>query len=215
MRLPKLSRRQKVVRNFFVVALCLFWMAWHQGFPVRSYEALLQRADGAYLIEAPVELLYVYEEKQFVYGAVGERLLRARYEDKLFGMQLNHSQLYPEEKRYVVHYNTHDYDKAADTYTLRFDGMLIGFLGDAATAEMDIQLVTYHSITMKEESREIETIIGVREGNYNLRFPVVEDGRDGLNVNASLVSLRLYDKVGNLLEEKFYEPQDLFEEGRV
>lgn len=213
MRLPKLSRRQKIVRNFFVVALCLFWMAWHQGFPTRSYEALLQRAAGAYLIEAPVELLYVYEEEQFVYGAVDKRLLRARYEDELFGMQLNHSQLYPEGKRYVVHYNTHDYDKASDTYTLRFDGMLIGFLGDAATAEMDIQLVTYHSITMKEESREIKTIIGVREGNYNLRFPVVEDGRDGLNVNASLVSLRLYDKVGNLLEEKFYEPQDLFEEG--
>lgn len=213
MRLPKLSRRQKIVRNFFVVALCLFWMAWHQGFPTRSYEALLQRAAGAYLIEAPVELLYVYEEEQFVYGAVDKRLLRARYEDELFGMQLNHSRLYPEEKRYVVHYNTHDYDKASDTYTLRFDGMLIGFLGDAATAEMDIQLVTYNSITMKEESREIKTIIGVREGNYNLRFPVVEDGRDGLNVNASLVSLRLYDKVGNLLEEKFYEPQDLFEEG--
>lgn len=213
MRLPKLSRRQKIVRNLFVVALCLFWMAWHQGFPTRSYEALLQRAAGAYLIEAPVELLYVYEEEQFVYGAVDKRLLRARYEDELFGMQLNHSRLYPEEKRYVVHYNTHDYDKASDTYTLRFDGMLIGFLGDAATAEMDIQLVTYHSITMKEESREIKTIIGVREGNYNLRFPVVEDGRDGLNVNASLVSLRLYDKVGNLLEEKFYEPQDLFEEG--
>lgn len=213
MRLPKLSRRQKIVRNLFVVALCLFWMAWHQGFPTRSYEALLQRAAGAYLIEAPVELLYVYEEEQFVYGAVDKRLLRARYEDELFGMQLNHSQLYPEGKRYVVHYNTHDYDKASDTYTLRFDGMLIGFLGDAATAEMDIQLVTYHSITMKEESREIKTIIGVREGNYNLRFPVVEDGRDGLNVNASLVSLRLYDKVGNLLEEKFYEPQDLFEEG--
>lgn len=213
MRLPKLSRRQKIVRNLFVVALCLFWMAWHQGFPTRSYEALLQRAAGAYLIEAPVELLYVYEEEQFVYGAVDKRLLRARYEDELFGMQLNHSQLYPEGKRYVVHYNTHDYDKASDTYTLRFDGMLIGFLGDAATAEMDIQLVTYNSITMKEESREIKTIIGVREGNYNLRFPVVEDGRDGLNVNASLVSLRLYDKVGNLLEEKFYEPQDLFEEG--
>lgn len=213
MRLPKLSRRQKVVRNFFVVALCLFWMAWHQGFPARSYEALLQRAAGAYLMEAPVELLYVYEEKQFVYGVADGRLLRAGYEDELFGMQLNHSRLYPEEKRYVVHYNTHDYDKASDTCTLRFDGMLIGFLGDAATAEMDIQLVTYHSITMKEELQEIKTIIGVREGNYNLRFPVVEDGRDGLNVNASLVSLRLYDKGGNLLEEKFYEPQDLFEEG--
>lgn len=213
MRLPKLSRHQKVVRNFFVVALCLFWMAWHQGFPARSYEALLQRAAGAYLMEAPVELLYVYEEKQFVYGMADGRLLRAGYEDELFGMQLNHSRLYPEEKRYVVHYNTHDYDKASDTYTLRFDGMLIGFLGDAATAEMDIQLVTYNSITMKEESREIKTITGVREGNYNLRFPVVEDGRDGLNVNASLVSLRPYDGGGNLLEEKFYEPQDLFEEG--
>lgn len=213
MRLPKLSRRQKVVRNFFVVALCLFWMAWHQGFPARSYEALLQRAAGAYLMEAPVELLYVYEEKQFVYGVADGRLLRAGYEDELFGMQLNHSRLYPEEKRYVVHYNTHDYDKASDTCTLRFDGMLIGFLGDAATAEMDIQLVTYNSITMKEESREIKTIIGVREGNYNLRFPVVEDGRDGLNVNASLAALRLYDEGGNLLEEKFYEPQDLFEEG--
>ena len=213
MRLPKLSRRQKVVRNFFVVALCLFWMAWHQGFPARSYEALLQRAAGAYLMEAPVELLYVYEEKQFVYGAADGRLLRAGYEDELFGMQLNHSRLYPEEKRYVVHYNTHDYDKASDTCTLRFDGMLIGFLGDAATAEMDIQLVTYHSITMKEELREIKTIIGVREGNYNLRFPVVEDGRDGLNVNASLISLRLYDEGGNLLKDSIYEPKDLFEEG--
>ena len=213
MRLPKLSRRQKVVRNFFVVALCLFWMAWHQGFPARSYEALLQRAAGAYLMEAPVELLYVYEEKQFVYGVADGRLLRAGYEDELFGMQLNHSRLYPEEKRYVVHYNTHDYDKASDTCTLRFDGMLIGFLGDAATAEMDIQLVTYHSITMKEEVREIKTIIGVREGNYNLRFPVVEDGRDGLNVNASLISLRLYDEGGNLLKDSIYEPKDLFEEG--
>ena len=213
MRLPKLSRRQKVVRNFFVVALCLFWMAWHQGFPARSYKALLQRAAGAYLMEAPVELLYVYEEKQFVYGAADGRLLRAGYEDELFGMQLNHSRLYPEEKRYVVHYNAHDYDQATDTYTLRFDGMLIGFLGDAATAEMDIQLVSFHSVTMEEEWWEIETLTGVREGDYNLRFPVVEDGREGLHVNASLAALRLYDEGGNLLEEKFYEPQDLFEEG--
>ena len=57
------------------------------------------------------------------------------------------------------------------------------------------------------------TLTGVREGDYNLRFPVVEDGREGLHVNASLAALRLYDEGGNLLEENIYEPKDLFEEG--
>ena len=214
MRLPKLSRKQKTVRNLFVVALCLFCMAWLQEFPTRSHEVLLQRAAGAYLIEEPPELLYVYDGGSipFVYGTVNGQLLRVGYEERAFGMQMVHTRLYSEGKRYVVHYDTIDYQKDANTYPLRFDGMLIGLLGDTATAEMDIEIVFY-SQTGREVSREIKTIHGTRDGTYNLCFPVVEDGRDGKQVVTTLSALRLYDTDGKLLEEKIYEVKDLFEEG--
>ena len=214
MRLPKMSRKGKTIRNLFVVVLCLFCMAWMQEFPTRSHEVLLQRVAGAYLIEEPVELLYVYDGGNipYVYGAVNGRLLRAGYEERTLGMQMVHSRLYSEEKRYVVHYDTVDYQKGADTYPLRFEGMLIGFLGDAVTAEMDFEIVFY-SQTGREVSREIKTISGMREGEYNLRFPALKDGRDGKQATTALSALRLYDADRNLLEEKIYEVEDLFEEG--
>lgn len=95
---------------------------------------------------------------------------------------------------------------------LRFSGMLIGFLGDAASAEMDIQIVFY-SETGEELSRELKTIRGKRDGAYNLHFPEVEDGRDGKQAVTTLSALRFYDADGKLLEEKIYEVEDLFEEG--
>ena len=81
-----------------------------------------------------------------------------------------------------------------------------------STAEMDIAIVFY-SQTGREISREIKTIHGTRDGTYNLCFPVVEDGRDGKQVVTKLAALRLYDADRNLLEEKVYEVEDLFEEG--
>ena len=215
MRLPKMSRRGKTIRNLFVVALCLFCIVWLQGFPTRSPEVLLQRAAGAYLIEEPVEFLYVYDDSlrgPFVYGAVNGQLLRASYDEGTLGMKMTSSRLYPVEKRYVVHYDTIDYQKGADTYPFRFEGMLIGFLGDAVTAEMDFEIVFY-SQTGREVSREIKTISGMREGEYNLRFPALKDGRDGKQATTALSALRLYDADGGLLEEKIYEIEDLFEEG--
>lgn len=215
MRLPKLSRKQKTVRNLFVVALCLFCMVWLQGFPTRNYEVLLQRAAGAYLIDDTPELLYVYGDNHLgpvVYGTANGRLLRAGYDESALGMKLGSSRLYPEGKQYVVHYDTIDYQKGADTYPLRFNGMLIGFLGETATAEMDFEIVFY-SQTGREVSREIKTISGMREGEYNLRFPAVEDGRDGKTTTTFLSALRLYNADGKLLEEKVYEVEDLFEEG--
>lgn len=109
MRLPKMSRKGMILRNLFVVALSLFCMVWYQGFPTRSYEALLQRAAGAYLIEKPPEVLYVYDD--FVYGAVNGQLLCAGYEERTLGMQLVHSHLFSEGKQYVVHYDTLDYQR--------------------------------------------------------------------------------------------------------
>lgn len=49
-----------ILRNLFVVALSLFCMVWYQGFPTRSYEALLRRAAGAYLIEKPRRKFSMY-----------------------------------------------------------------------------------------------------------------------------------------------------------
>lgn len=216
MRLPKLSRKQKIIRNLLVTALAYFLMMWYQGFPVRSYEALLQRAAKQYLMEEPVELLYVYEDKAFVYGLADGRLLRISHgNNPLYGMQLNSELLYPEETRYVVSYETHDfsrYNGEESVVPLRYEAMLIGLLGETATAELDIQLVfhTPDDPVWTEASREIVTITGEREGEYNLRFPAVEDGRNGFGVNASLLALRLYDNAGNLLEVKDYEEEKLF-----
>lgn len=216
MRLSKLSRKQKIIRNLLVTTLAYFLMMWYQGFPVRSYEALLQRAAGAYLIEKPVELLYVYEEKSFVYGLADGRLLRIFHgKNPFYGMQLNAQLLYPEETRYVVSYDTHDfsrYDKEESVVPLRYEAMLIGLLDEAATAELDIQLVFHEpdSPVWAETSREVVTITGVREGEYNLRFPTVEDGRNGFGVNANLLELRLYDEEGTLLEMKDYEADETF-----
>lgn len=147
-----------------------------------------------------------------MYGAVNGQLLRAGYEERTLGMQLVHSHLFSEGKQYVVHYDTLDYQRGTDPSPLRFSGMLIGFLGDAASAEMDIQIVFY-SETGEELSCELKTIRGKRDGAYALHFPEVEDGRDGKQAVTTLSALRFYDADGKLLEEKIYEIEDLLEEG--
>lgn len=205
MRLPKWNRKQKLIRNLLVAGGCLFLMAWYQGFPVRSYEALLQRAAGAYLIESPVELLYVDEEALLVYGAADGKLLRVGYGSNLFGIQMNQEKLYPEHVRYILEYNAVDYERETDAYQICLRGSLTGFLRDVASAELEVTLRFCDPVTGTEASRETRTLSGVREGPHRVRFLAAADDRDGRALLPGPAVLRLYDAEGTLLEKRAYE----------
>mgnify|MGYP001772761703 CR=1 FL=1 len=83
-KLPRLTRRQKLVRNLLAAAVCLFLLEWMMGFPCLTAEGLLRRAERMYLME-DTELLYDGQGRgaggvcwPTVYGRNGDTLLAVR-----------------------------------------------------------------------------------------------------------------------------------------
>ena len=56
-RLPRLNRKQRVVRNLALAALCLLLLEWMLAFPALSRRGLLRRLEHRYLLEGS-ELLF-------------------------------------------------------------------------------------------------------------------------------------------------------------
>ena len=59
--LPKLSRRQRVVRNLALAGLLLFGFAWMWDFPALSPERLVGRVERQYLIE-DAQIVYTADD---------------------------------------------------------------------------------------------------------------------------------------------------------
>lgn len=78
MRLPRFTRKQRILRNLLLMALFLYWAAWCLEFPCLTKNGLLRRAEDAYLLEkGDMELLFDGREieEESLYAAYGRQLL--------------------------------------------------------------------------------------------------------------------------------------------
>ena len=98
MRIPRLSRRQKTVRNLLLILAALALWSWEMDFPAWTRAGILRRAEQVNLLETPSEILY--EDRDLDGGTIlarnGKYLLRTSYDHTLVGLRFNGAALYEE-----------------------------------------------------------------------------------------------------------------------
>lgn len=138
MRIFRLTRRQKLVRNLLVIALLMFCVEWCLGFPAWRTETLVHRAEQAYLLEPVTELWFEAEDqygRQVLYGENNGQLICMSYEEGILGKHLENVKLYRPEVRYIV-----DYQTEPDGEYVSRTARVIGFLEEAERMELELTL---------------------------------------------------------------------------
>lgn len=79
MRIPRLNRKGKILRNLMVVILVLFLTAWMLNFPCWTQAGLLHRAERQYLITAGTSQPLCRRDGA-LYAWTGDRILIAYYQ---------------------------------------------------------------------------------------------------------------------------------------
>lgn len=98
MKIFRLTRRQKLVRNLLVIALLVFWMEWCLGFPAWRTEMLIHRAEQAYLLETVTEIwMEIEAANRVLYGENNGQLIYISYEEGILGKYLENVKLYRPE----------------------------------------------------------------------------------------------------------------------
>ena len=89
--LPKLSRRQRVVRNLALAGLLLFGFAWMWDFPALSPERLVGRVERQYLMK-DAQIVYTAtdggESDPTYYARSGDVFLLVDAEKRSFGLEM-------------------------------------------------------------------------------------------------------------------------------
>ena len=230
-RLPRLNRRQRVIRNLAMSLLCLLLLDWMLGFPALSKRALLREAEQQYLLEGS-ELLfttttgkYGFDAPHTLYARNGDLLLTMTYNWTPLGLRPWPGELRREEDGVCLVQR----QWAVTSY------MAFGNLEDAVSAELTVTLagrVNKADYAAEDEDapadanglleyRETYTARGERQNPYCFIFRLEEHhARDGVldGTWQSMVEmlafspmspllpedavLRLYDGAGKLLHEK-------------
>ena len=199
----RLNRKGKIIRNLLVIGICLFVMSWLLEFPALSREGLFRRAEHQYLLETPSVYLTsrlnnLTRVDSFFLENEG-RLMTVDYKKTFLGYQMGSVMLYDPEVRYVL-----DFDcirKEGDGYVVQFTGQVIGFLEEAAAAELDM------TVCMENGGQVQRTLELKKEDPYCFTFA----SRDETEIQAAYLLrispavLRLYDENGTILEETVYE----------
>lgn len=207
MNLPKLSRRQKLVRNLLLAALCLLLTEWMLDFPSWSLEGLLRRAEGRYLLEGSELLLQTDSvgEGRELYAWNHGQILQIYYDRCPLGLRLDTARLFDEELGVFGGVDLAG-EQRDGCYPVRL--FAFGDVADAASAEMDIR-VSYlnHAVSAA-------TVQGERVAENCWRFDVerqYDDGDtdsqarwereifSGSQKDRYSGTLRLYDAGGGLL----------------
>lgn len=207
MRIPKLNRTQKIIRNVTMVALTLFIAAWMLQFPTWTKGGLLRRAERQYFLEDS-EFLFAGDEEgpDTLYARNDDLLLAVVYSRTMMGYQLNWSYLLEEPDG--IYCDTRDFNHT--------EFMAFGNLEEAATAELKVTL----DITVSGVNRLHETYVvqGTRVNPYCFSFALEKHyAEDDESVAAEEerkifenrtapqchdAVLRLYDADGMLIHEK-------------
>ena len=199
----RLNRKGKIIRNLLVIGICLFVMSWLLEFPALSREGLFRRAGHQYLLETPSVYLTsrlnnLTKVDSFFLENEG-RLMTVDYKKTFLGYQMGSVMLYAPEVRYVL-----DFDcirKEGDGYVVQFTGQVVGFLEEAAAAELDM------TVCMENGGQVQRTLELKKEDPYCFTFasPDETEIQAVYLLRISPAVLRLYDENGTILEETVYE----------
>ena len=199
----RLNRKGKIIRNLLVIGICLFVMSWLLEFPALSRESLFRRAGHQYLLETPSVYLTsrlnnLTKVDSFFLENEG-RLMTVDYKKTFLGYQMGSVMLYDPEVRYVL-----DFDcirKEGDGYVVQFTGQVVGFLEEAAAAELDM------TVCMENGGQVQRTLELKKEDPYCFTFasPDETEIQAVYLLRISPAVLRLYDENGTILEETVYE----------
>lgn len=199
----QLNRKGKIIRNLLVIGICLFVMSWLLEFPALSREGLFRRAEHQYLLETPSVYLTsrpnnLTRVDSFFLENEG-RLMTVDYKKTFLGYQMGSVMLYDPEVRYVL-----DFDcirKEGDGYVVQFTGQVVGFLEEAAAAELDM------TVCMENGGQVQRTLELKKEDPYCFTFASLDETeiQAAYLLRISPAVLRLYDENGTILEETVYE----------
>ena len=199
----RLNRKGKIIRNLLVIGICLFVMSSLLKFPTLNREGLFRRAGHQYLLETPSVYLTsrlnnLTKVDSFFLENEG-RLMTVDYKKTFLGYQMGSVMLYDPEVRYVL-----DFDcirKEGDGYVVQFTGQVVGFLEEAAAAELDM------TVCMENGGQVQRTLELKKEDPYCFTFasPDETEIQAVYLLRISPAVLRLYDENGTILEETVYE----------
>lgn len=221
--IPRLSRKQKLVRNLLAAAVCLFLLEWMMNFPCLTAEGLLRRVERAYLLEN-TELLYDGQNRgaggicwPTVYGRNGDTLLAVRYGRSPLGRQLVTAELHREPD------NIYCFRQMNFFGELPLRVLAFGDLENAARAELlcTVEVTTGVGDVRRTLLREtyaaegewaapgaVSFTLTPRYGEEDTSEDAVTERRMfGGEVAAQNYDavLRLYDETGSLIHEKRVE----------
>ena len=202
MKIPRLNRKQKLLRNLLVIAVLIFLVEWHEGFPAWRMETVVRRAEDAYLLE-PVTNLWFEDVDRYgrpvLYGENNGQLISIVYKDGFLGYYLEDVTLYQPEIRYIIDYRT-----APDGDYVSRTAQVIGFLEDAARMELELTLEDIHG------THGTLTLEGTKVNDHCFAFASTpeENQSTGILWMEDIVGsgvLRIYDSTGVLQEERVYD----------
>lgn len=204
MKIFRLTRRQKLVRNLLVIVLLVFCVEWCLGFPAWRTETLIRRAEQAYLLEPVTEIWMEMgtasrDESHMLYGENNGQLIYISYEEGILGKYLENVKLYRPEVRYIVYYQT----EPDGEYVSR-TAWVIGFLEEAERMELELTLQDVNGVqrTLTLEGTKVDdhcfSFASTPEENRDIGILWREEIRGG-------GVLRIYDCTDTLLEERAYD----------
>lgn len=202
MKIPKLNRKQKLLRNLLVIAVLIFLVEWHEGFPAWRMETVVRRAEDAYLLEPATTIWFEDVDlygRPVLYGENNGQLISIAYEDGFLGYYLEDVDLYRPEIRYIIDYRT-----APDGDYVSRTAWVIGFLEDAARMELELALKDIHG------EQGTLTLEGTKVHDHCFSFASTpeENQSTGILWMENIVGsgvLRIYDSAGVLQEERVYD----------
>ena len=204
MKIFRLTRRQKLVRNLLVIALLMFCVESYLGFPAWRAETLIRRAEQAYLLEPVTEIWMEMEtasrdERHMLYGENNGQLIYMSYEEGILGKQLENVKLYRPEVQYIIYYQTEP-----DGQYVSRTAWVIGFLEEAERMELELTLQDVNGVqgTLTLEGTKVDDhcffFASTPEQNRDTGILWLEEIRGG-------GVLRIYDGTDTLLEERTYD----------
>lgn len=202
MKIPRLNRKQKFLRNLLVTAVLIFCVEWHEGFPAWRMETVMRRAEDAWLLE-PVTNLWFEDVDRFgrpvLYGENNGQLISMVYKDGFLGNYLEDVTLYQPGFRYIMDYRTEvDGDYVSRT------AQVIGLLEDAARMELELTPKDTHG------TQGTLTLEGTKINDHCFAFASTPEETQAAGIlwtedRISSGVLRIYDSTGILQETRTYD----------
>lgn len=210
MRIPRLNRKQKIVRNLVLMVLALFLTAWMLDFPCWTQTRLLHRAERQNLI-VPGTSQILCSRDGTLYAWTGDRILNVYYERTPLGFCLTNTKQ----------------EKVGEWYSLKCDRSgrrenlysypvftLVGRLEAVASAELEVtaslpegQFVGTYLIRGEREENNCFTFSLMRKTLPEKESLLAQQENQLFRgwFSGDSTTLRLYDADGKLIEERVYE----------